>query len=128
MAKFLSTDWLQDLNDTVNAHEGFKRAIANVDLTLQFEVPDAPDGTEKRYYFKIQSGSLEASPGDAETPDATISNSYETAVAVSTGEMNTQMAFMSGKLKVSGNMAKIMMNQGVFNAFADAASGVEVEY
>jgi putative sterol carrier protein len=38
------------------------------------------------------------------------------------------MAFMSGKLKVSGNMAKIMMNQGTFNAFADAASGVEVEY
>jgi putative sterol carrier protein len=128
LAKFLSTDWLQDLNDTVNAHEGFEKAIASVDLTLQFEVPDAPEGTEKRYYFKIQGGSLEASAGDAEAPDATISNTYETAAAVSKGEMNTQMAFMSGKLKVSGNMAKIMMNQGVFNAFADAASGVEVEY
>jgi len=128
LARFLTTDWLQDLNETVNAHEGFKKAIANVDLTLQFEVPDAPEDAEGRYYFRIQDGSLEAAAGDAESPDATISNSYETATAVSKGELNTQMAFMSGKLKVSGNMAKIMMNQGVFNAFADAASGVDVEY
>jgi putative sterol carrier protein len=42
--------------------------------------------------------------------------------------MNTQMAFMTGKLKVAGNMAKIMMNQALFNSFADAASGVPVEY
>jgi putative sterol carrier protein len=128
VAQFLSTDWLEALNDTVNAHEGFKTAIANVDLTLQFEVPDAPDGAEKRYYFAIDGGALVAAAGDADSPDATISNSYETATAVSKGDMNTQMAFMSGKLKVSGNMAKIMMNQGMFNAFADAASGVEVEY
>ncbi|HSM01236.1 MAG TPA: SCP2 sterol-binding domain-containing protein [Acidimicrobiia bacterium] len=128
MAKFLTTDWLQELNETVNAHEGFTKAIANVDLTLQFEVPDAPEGTESRYFFKIEDGTLEAAPGDAESPDATISNSYETAAAVSKGELNTQMAFMSNKLKVSGNMAKIMMNQGMFNAFADAASGVDVEY
>ena len=128
MATFLSTDWLEELNETVNAHEGFKTAIANVDLTLQFDVPDAPDGAEKRYHFTIQDGSLVAAAGDADAPDATISNSYETAVAVSKGDMNTQMAFMSGKLKVSGNMAKIMMNQGMFNAFADAASGVDVEY
>jgi len=128
VATFLSTDWLTDLNETVNAHEGFKKAIANVELTLQFDVPDAPDGAEKRYSFTIQDGSLVAAAGDADSPDATISNSYETAVAVSKGDMNTQMAFMSGKLKVSGNMAKIMMNQGVFNAFADAASAVDVEY
>ena len=128
MAKFLTNDWLQALNDTVNAHQGFRNAIAKVDLTLQFEAPDAPEGAEKRYYLQIQNGELVASAGDADSPDATITNSYETAMAVSKGEMNTQMAFMSGKLKVSGNMAKIMMNQGTFNAFADAASGVEVEY
>ena len=128
MAKFLTNDWLQALNETVNAHEGFRTSIAKIDLTLQFEVPDAPEGAEKRYYLRIQGGELVAGAGDADSPDATITNSYETAVAVSKGELNTQMAFMSGKLKVSGNMAKIMMNQGMFNTFADAASGVAVEY
>ncbi|HEX9977270.1 MAG TPA: SCP2 sterol-binding domain-containing protein [Acidimicrobiia bacterium] len=128
MAKFLTHDWLQALNDTVNTHEGFRKAIANADLTLQFEVPDAPEATEHRYYFTIKGGSLVAGPGDATAPDATITQNYETATAISKGTMNTQMAFMTGKLKVAGNMAKIMMNQALFNSFADAASGVQVEY
>lgn len=128
MAKFLSKDWLEALNETVNAHQGFRTAIATTELTLQFDVPDAPEGGENRYYLQIEGGEMTAAAGDAESPDATITNNYETAVALSKGDMNTQMAFMSGKLKVSGNMAKIMMNQGMFNAFADAASAVEVEY
>ena len=35
---------------------------------------------------------------------------------------------MTGKLKVMGNMAKLMMNQAMLTQFADAASGVDVEY
>jgi len=38
------------------------------------------------------------------------------------------MAFMTGKLKVSGNMAKLMMNQAMLGEYAKAAAGVEVEY
>jgi putative sterol carrier protein len=38
------------------------------------------------------------------------------------------MAFMTGKIKVGGNMAKIMMNQAVLNQFAAALSDLEVEY
>jgi putative sterol carrier protein len=128
LAKFLTHDWLQALNDTVNTHEGFRKTIANVDLTLQFEVPDAPEGSENRYYFSIKDGTLTAGPGDATDADATITNNYETAKAISEGSLNTQMAFMTGKLKVAGNMAKIMMNQPVFNSFADEASTMAVEY
>jgi putative sterol carrier protein len=128
LAKFLTQEWLDALGSTVGADEGFKSAIANVDLCLQFEVPDAPEGTEGTYHFVIKEGALATGAGAADEADATISNNYETAVAISKGELNTQMAFMTGKLKVSGNMAKIMMNQAVFSAFADAASGVDVDY
>jgi putative sterol carrier protein len=128
LAKFLSTEWLQDLTDAVNAHDGFKSAIANVELTLQFEVTDAPEGAESRYYIQVTEGQALASPGDAEEADATITNDYATATAISKGDLNTQMAFMTGKLKVSGNMAKLMMNQSMLNQFAAAAAAVEVEY
>ena len=60
MAKFLTHDWLQALNDTVNEHEGFRKAIASAELTLQFEVPDAPEGAESRYYLAIKGGTLAA--------------------------------------------------------------------
>ena len=128
MASFLTSDWMADLTTALNAHAGFKSAIANVDLTLQFVVSDAPAGTEGRYYIDIAEGKALAAPGDAAEPDATITNTYETAVALSKGETNTQMAFMTGKIKVTGNMAKLMMNQAMLNQFALAAAAVEVTY
>ena len=128
MAKFLTVEWLDDLTKTVNAHEGFKSAIANVDLTLQFEIPDAPEGTAGAYYMAVADGKAVAAPGTADDPDATIVQSYETSEAISKGELNTQMAFMTGKLKVSGNMAKLMMNQAMLGQFAAATAGLDVEY
>ncbi len=128
MAQFLTQDWLSSLTEIVNAHDGFKNAITNVDLTLQFEVTDAPEETNNHYYIAIAEGVAKAVAGDADEPDATITNNYETATAISKGELNTQMAFMTGKLKVSGNMAKLMMNQAMLTQFAEAASGLDVEY
>jgi putative sterol carrier protein len=128
LAKFLTAEWLDALATTVNQNEAFAAAIANVDLTLQFEVPDAPEGSEGTYVLAIGDGTLNATAGPTDEPDATITNDYETAVAMSKGELNTQMAFMSGKMKVAGNMAKIMMNMVVFTKFAEAAADVEVEY
>ena len=128
MAQFLTEEWLSALTETVNGHDGFKSAIANVDLTLQFEVTDAPEGTEARYYVGVGDGSAEIIAGDADDPDATITNDYDTATAISKGDLNTQMAFMTGKLKVTGNMAKIMMNQAMLTQFSEAASGLDVEY
>lgn len=128
MAQFLTPEWLSELTETVNAHDGFKNAIANVDLTLQFEITDPPEGAEQHYYIAVADGSAEAAAGEAESPDATISNDYATATAISKGDLNTQMAFMTGKLKVTGNMAKLMMNQAMLTQFADAAAGLDIEY
>jgi putative sterol carrier protein len=128
VASFLTAEWLTDLTTALNAHSGFKGAIANVDLTLQFSVGDAPAEKESRYYIDVADGSVLAAPGDAAEPDVTITNNYETAVALSKGETNTQMAFMTGKIKVTGNMAKLMMNQAMLTQFSAAAAGLKVEY
>ena len=86
LAQFLTQDWLSALTEAVNAHDGFKNAIADIELTLQFEVTDAPEGSENRYYIAIGEGSAEAAAGDAEDPDASIANDYETATAISKGD------------------------------------------
>jgi len=66
--------------------------------------------------------------GTFDDADVTISSSYETAVSISKGDLNTQMAFMTGKIKVSGNMAVLMMNQGAINAWSAALTGIDVSY
>jgi putative sterol carrier protein len=128
LAKFLTKEWLDDLNSALAAHEGFRSAISNTEMTLQFNVPDAPPGTEGTYLISIAGGMAQATAGPGENPDVTITNSYETAAAISKGELNTQMAFMTGKIKVSGNMAKLMMNQAALSQFANATATMKVEY
>ena len=53
-------------------------------------------------------------------------NSLAAALALFQGDLNTQMAFMTGKIKVQGNMAVLMMNQGVINKWAATVADIEV--
>ena len=126
--KFLTEEWMSALADHINADEAFKSAIATVSLSLNFVVTEVPDGGDVKYSIALDGGSAAIEPGEIEGGDATITNDFDTATAISKGELNTQMAFMTGKLKVGGDMAKIMMNQAALNAFSSAAKSLEVEY
>jgi putative sterol carrier protein len=128
LVKFLTKEWLEALAAALAAHEGFKSATASTELTLQFEVPDAPEGTEHTYLLALSGGNVQASAGPGASPDVTITNSYETAVAIAKNELNTQMAFMTGKIKVAGNMTKLITNQAMLTQFAHATGGMAVEY
>ena len=80
------------------------------------------------YYLKVADGATETALGPLDDADVTVSSDYETSQAISKGELNVQMAFMTGKIKVGGNMAKIMMHQGVLNEYARVLSGLDIEY
>jgi len=127
LSQFLSEAFMTEATGALNANPAFSGAIGNVDLAIEFTVTDAPDGTVV-YGLSIADGTAELSLGELDSPDLQVTNDYETAVAISRGEVNTQMAFMSGKLKVTGDMAKLMLNQNVINAFAPALSAIDVEY
>jgi putative sterol carrier protein len=125
--KFLSEDWLNASSQTLAGDADYQAATATTDLTLQFVVTDAPDG-DVEYNVTMANGSTSFAPGALEGADATIRNNYETAMAISKGDLNTQAAFISGKLKVEGNLAKIMMNQSSLTALAEALKDMEIEY
>jgi putative sterol carrier protein len=127
VSKFLTEDWAQDVTDALNSHEGFKNAIGAADLAIQFHTSDTPDG-DGDYYLKTSGGVATLALGALEDPDVTVKQSYETAVAISKGELNTQTAFMTGKLKVSGNLAKLMMHQAAIQQWGAAVSGLDIEY
>ncbi|MDQ4095725.1 MAG: SCP2 sterol-binding domain-containing protein [Actinomycetota bacterium] len=126
--KFLSEEWAQAMTQALNDSEEFKSAASNQQAKLQQVVTDTPDGGEGKYYFVLDNGSAQVSLGELSDAEATISQNYETAVAITKSELNAQQAFMQGKLKISGNMMKLMQLQGVFNAMPKAVSGIDVEY
>ncbi len=127
MSKFLSEDWAQDVTTALSNHDGFKNALSAADLGIQFEVEDGPDGGVN-YYLSASGGNAVMALGDLDNADVTVKQSYDTAVAIFKGELNTQTAFMTGKLKVSGNLAKLMMHQNVIQQWGAAVDDLDVDF
>ena len=127
MSKFLSEDWASDVSAALNGHEGFKNAMGAADLGIQFTTEDGPDG-EVDYYLQAGGGNATMALGTLEGADVTVKQTYDTATAISKGDLNTQSAFMTGKLKVSGNLAKLMMHQGAIQQWGSAVSELDVDY
>jgi putative sterol carrier protein len=126
--KFLSQEWADAVTEALNASEEFKQAAASQQVKLQQIVTDSPEGGGGKYYFSLEDGKAEVAVGEIAEPEATMTQDYETAVAISRREVNPQNAFMQGKLKIQGNMMKLMQLQGVLNAMPKALSNTEVEY
>ena len=125
--KFLSEEWATEITTALNSSDDFKKAASGQQAKLQQVVTDAPGG-ESKYYFNLQEGNAEVSVGELADAEATITQNYETAVGIAKQEINAQNAFMQGKLKISGNMMKLMQLQSVVNAMPKAVSDVDVEY
>ncbi len=125
--KFLTEEWATAVTDALNTHPGFKSAMGSAELAIQFRTTDAPEG-DIDYYMTTSQGTAHLSMGTLEDPDVTIVQNYETATAISQGELNTQTAFMTGKIKVSGNLAKLMMHQRAITEWGSAVKDLDVEY
>ncbi len=128
MAKFLSEEWGDQVREALNASDDVKSATKGVDLTIQQVVTDVPDRGEVKYWTQFNDGQVDGGTGEAENADVTITQNYETAAALNRGELNAQAAFMQGKLKVSGNMGKLLQHQGAIQAVGPVMSQVETEY
>jgi putative sterol carrier protein len=122
--KFLSEDWAKEVTETLQSHEQFK---ASADMSVQFVVSDAPEG-EVKFYMDASGDNPIQALGELPNPDVTITSNYETTSAIFSGELNTQMAFMTGKIKVNGNMAKLMTQQAALGHWATAVSGLDIEF
>lgn len=127
MAQFLSEDYMAEGTAALNDDAAFQNAMANTDLGLQFIVTGAPGG-DIDYYLRIADGAATMALGELDGHDASVTSDYEASAEISRGDLNVQMAFMTGKIKVGGNMAKIMMHQSLLSEFARVTSTMDVQY
>ncbi|MBI4729018.1 MAG: SCP2 sterol-binding domain-containing protein [Acidobacteria bacterium] len=125
--KFLSDEYLSQVQDRLNAHDGFQSAVKGQSAKLQQEITGGPDG-DIRYWVSIDGGKVGVGGGSLDGAEATLVQSYETAVAMAKGELAGQAAFMQGKLKIQGNLMKIMQLQGAFASMVPALEGLDVQY
>ena len=95
---------------------------------IQQVVTGAPDG-EVKYWFKLEGGQASLGMGDApDSVDATITQDYDTAVKLAKNELTGTAAYMSGKLRVSGDLMKLMQLQGALSQMPAALKDIDVDY
>ncbi len=83
-----------------------------VRANVQFDFTS--DGGQK-YVVRIADGACTTEVGEVPNPDATLITSQATYQAVAEGRLNTATAFMTGKLKVKGNLQLLMRFQQIFH-------------
>jgi putative sterol carrier protein len=112
MAKFLSQEWLDKGRELAESQPERPGASAR----MQYVVTGAPDGDVK-YYWVLENGKLlEAKVGEMEDPEVTLTQTYDDALKIQKGELDANAAFMQGRIKVTGNMAKLMSLLPLTNA------------
>ena len=82
---------------------------AGMNNTYVFDVEGAGQWT-----VDVRDGKLSVTEGASEAADCTISTSEETFEKLASGEQNPTTAYMTGKLKVKGDMGAAMKLQKLF--------------
>lgn len=68
----------------------------------------------KKYVVRVADGQCTSEEGEVPDSDATLITSQATYLALMEGRLNAATAFMTGKLKVKGNMQLLMRFQQLF--------------
>lgn len=104
MPKYLSKEWLEEQRQLAADQPERPGASAR----MQYIVTGAPDG-DIEYYWVLEDGKLlESDLGKLEDAEVTLTQTWDDSVAIQKGDLDANTAFMQGKVKVTGNMAKVM--------------------
>jgi alkyl sulfatase BDS1-like metallo-beta-lactamase superfamily hydrolase len=104
MPKWLTQEWLDEERRLAESQPERPGASAR----MQFVVTGGPEG-EVRYYWVLENGKLlDSQLGELSDPEVTLTTNYDDAMKVQQGELDANAAFMQGRIKVTGNMAKLM--------------------
>lgn len=104
MAKYLSPDWL----DEGRALAASQPERLGASARMQYVVTGGPEGDIK-YWWRLEDGKLvDSAQGVLEDSDFTMTLSYDDSVKIQKGVLDANAAFMQGRMKVTGNMGKLM--------------------
>lgn len=78
---------------------------------IQFDLSGDGGG---QFYLDINDGQITSHEGLAENPKMTLKSTAEDYYNVATGKLNPMQAFMSGKIKIQGDMGIAMKMQSIF--------------
>ena len=132
-AIFPSEDWLQGLEQKLNADARYNAIARNWEGDLLFFIE--PEGHLKErqvFYLDLWHGSCrkveyQPAPVAHPNPTFTLTSSYKDITSILTGKLNPMTAMMTSKLKVKGNLGYMMRNVPTVLDFVRVAQEVTTD-
>jgi hypothetical protein len=103
VARFLSAEWITELDRAAARSSRLVDDLAGVTLVVERRVQGGPLG-DVAYVTRIEDGRVRFVAGPADDADLVLLSDYGTARALARGELNAQQAFAAGRLKVRGRL------------------------
>ena len=110
---FLSAEWM-DAAKAIREKYADQSPAITISVRMNQVITDAPFGDgDVHLFLDTSSGSLVMESGELDTPDLTLTTDYDTArkIFVDQDQAAGMQAFMAGKIKVQGDMMKMMAMQ-----------------
>ncbi|MCZ7667618.1 MAG: SCP2 sterol-binding domain-containing protein [Chloroflexi bacterium] len=100
------SDIFSNMSQNFNAEKA-----GDLDASVVFDLSGDEGGA---WTVSVADGKCDVQQGAAESPTATIQMSAADYAAMTSGALNPMMAFMSGKIKVDGDLNTVMKFQTLF--------------
>jgi len=124
--RYLSLDWIDALSGRVADDEALRALAESHEIAVTQVVTGTPEG-DVTYHFAVGSGSARFGAGPADGEDVRLVQDWETAVGVATGKLNAQEVFIGGRIRVSGDVQKLLDNEPVFAALDGVFEAVRAD-
>jgi hypothetical protein len=116
VAAFLSDEWICEL---ALACAGAPAGSGTDRFVIEPVVSGVPARGEVRYRIAFDAGRCAVEPIDERAADVRLETDYVTAVALSRGTANAQAALADGRLRVSGDVARLAAHAGALAGLDD---------
>ncbi|KAF0464176.1 sterol-binding-like protein [Gigaspora margarita] len=112
---FKSSAIFDEIQTNVSNEKTREDAIKKVKATFELKIKN-PEGKEQIWTLDLKKeGTIKTGKGSAK-PDIIMDMDDDTFVQLASGKLNGQKAFMSGKLKIKGNMMLATKLDGVLKS------------
>jgi putative sterol carrier protein len=124
--RYLSLAWIDAVAGAVAASDRLQEMAQAHEIGFTQVVTDGPEG-DVTYHLQVGDGKVSFAAGPADPEHVRMEESWDTAVAVATGTLNAQEAFVNGHIRLRGDQQRLLDSQSLFGQLDSVFTAVRGE-